>query len=174
MSIALSTLVRPSRSLLLAHVAMALVLLLTALHLALSVNHAQLHYSLNLLLAVICATASIALVALPFRRRTALRIDVTGLGQIRLVETHPHAEAGLVTPSAAEGEVVQLCQGSTLWSSLMVLRLQSVSGRVTTLILLPDSLSDDAFRSLSVACRWIAARHMHHDALCSEHAPWVG
>jgi hypothetical protein len=124
-------------------------------------------------LAIVCAIASIALIVQPLRRKTALRIDVTGLGQIRLVETLPDAAAGSVPRSEAVGEVVQLCQGSTLWPSLMVLRLQAVSGRVTTLILLPDSLSDDAFRALSVACRWIASRQANHDALSNDVSPWM-
>jgi hypothetical protein len=124
-------------------------------------------------LVIVCAIASIALIVQPLRRKTALRIDVTGLGQIRLVETLPDAAARSLPWSDAVGEVVQLRQGSTLWPSLMVLRLQAVSGRVTTLILLPDSLSDDAFRALSVACRWIASRQANHDALSNDVSPWM-
>jgi hypothetical protein len=77
-------------------------------------------------LAIICATASFVLVTRALRPKTGLRIDVTRLGQIRLVDTYPNAEAGFPRLSDAEGEVVQLGQGSTLWSSLMVLRLQPV------------------------------------------------
>ena len=174
MSIALSTTIRPSRLWLWLQLAMASVLLMVCMWLLNAAANVPVASSLSTVLAVICAIASCALVAIAFRPRTALRIDVTGLGQIRLVETNPDAEAGLHRRSNAEGEVVQLCQGSTLWSSLMVLRLQSVSGRMTTLILLPDSLSGDAFRALSVACRWIVARHIHQDALRSDSAPWVG
>ena len=174
MSIALSTQIRTSRLLQLAHCFMAAVLLITSLVLfrAADINHFL--FSVSALLGAICAIASFALVGAAFRRRTALRIDVTGLGQIHLVETCINAGAGSSTRSNTQGEVVRLCPGSTLWSSLMVLRLQSVSGRITTLILLPDSLSDDAFRSLSVACRWIAAKHGRHDALRSDVSPWVG
>lgn len=173
MSIALSAHLRPSRLMTALHFSMAVVLLSTAIWLLQSAGYLGFPFSLHHALAIVCATASIALIVQPLRRKTALRIDVTGLGQIRLVETLPDAAAGSVPRSEAVGEVVQLCQGSTLWPSLMVLRLQAVSGRVTTLILLPDSLSDDAFRALSVACRWIASRQANHDALSNDVSPWM-
>jgi hypothetical protein len=173
MSIALSATIRPSRLLAGLHFAMAAVLLSTSLWLMQSAASFGFSFSLPHVLAILCAIASFALIVQPLRRRTALRIDVTGLGQIRLVETLPDAEAGSTPWSDAVGEVVQLRQGSTLWSSLMVLRLQAVSGRLINLILLPDSLSDDAFRALSVACRWIAASQANHDALSKDMSPWV-
>jgi hypothetical protein len=174
MSIALSATIRPSLLLAIIQLAMSAVLLSTSWWLLQSVDPLGFPFSLHHVLAVICAIASFALIVQPLRRRTALRIDVTGLGQIRLGETLPNAEAGSTPRSDALGEVVQLRQGSTLWPSLMVLRLQAVSGRLTTLILLPDSLSDDAFRALSVACRWIAVSQANHDALSKDTSPWVG
>jgi hypothetical protein len=173
MSIALSAHLRPSRLLTALHFAMAAVLLSTAIWLLQSAGYLGFPFLLHHALAIVCAIASIALIVQPLRRKTALRIDVTGLGQIRLVETLPDAAARSLPWSDAVGEVVQLRQGSTLWPSLMVLRLQAVSGRVTTLILLPDSLSDDAFRALSVACRWIASRQANHDALSNDVSPWM-
>ncbi len=174
MSIALSATIRPSRLLAGFQFVMAAVLLSTSFWLLQSADSFGFSLSLPRVLAILCAIASFALIVQPLRRRTALRIDVTGLGQIRLVETLPDAEAGSTAWSDAVGEVVQLRQGSTLWSSLMVLRLQSVSGRLTNLILLPDSLSDDAFRALSVACRWIAASQANHDTLSKDISAWVG
>ena len=153
---------------------MSAVLLSTSSWLLQSADPLGFSFSLQHVLAIICAIASFALIVQPLRRRTALRIDVTGLGQIRLLETLPDAEAGSTPWSDAVGEVVQLRQGATLWSSLMVLRLQAVSGRLTTLILLPDSVSDDAFHALSVACRWVAASQANHDALSKDISPWVG
>ena len=173
MSIALSAQIVPSRLLQLAYCLMAAVLFITSIVLLRTAGVNHFLFSVNALLGAVCAIASFALVAAAFRRQTALRIDVTGLGQIHLVETCINAGAGSPTRSNAPGEVVRLCPGSTLWSSLMVLRLQSVSGRITTLVLLPDSLSDDEFRSLSVACRWIAAKHGRHDALRTDVSPWV-
>jgi hypothetical protein len=174
MSIALSATIRPSRLLAGLHFAMSAVLLSTSFWLLQSADPLGFSFSLQHVLAIICAIASFALIVQPLRRRTGLRIDVTGLGQIRLLETLPDAEAGSTPWSDAVGEVVQLRQGSTLWPSLMVLRLQAVSGRLTTLILFPDSVSDDAFHALSVACRWVAASQANHDALSKDISPWVG
>ncbi len=174
MSIALSATIRPSRLLAGLQFAMSAVLLSTSSWLLQSADPLGFSFSLQHVLAIICAIASFALIVQPLRRRTGLRIDVTGLGQIRLLETLPDAEAGSTPWSDAVGEVVQLRQGSTLWPSLMVLRLQAVSGRLTTLILLPDSVSDDAFHALSVACRWVAASQANHDALSKDISPWVG
>ncbi len=174
MSIALSATIRPSRLLAGLQFAMSAVLLSTSSWLLQSADSLGFSFSLQHVLAIICAIASFALIVQPLRRRTGLRIDVTGLGQIRLLETLPDAEAGSTPWSDAVGEVVQLRQGSTLWPSLMVLRLQAVSGRLTTLILLPDSVSDDAFHALSVACRWVAASQATHDALSKDISPWVG
>ena len=174
MSIALSATIKPSRFLAGLQFAMSAVLLSTSFWLVQSAAPLGFSFSLPHALAILCAIASFALLAQPLRRRTALRIDVTGLGQIRLLETLPDAEAGSTPWSDAVGEVVQLRQGSTLWPSLMVLRLQAVSGRLTTLILLPDSVSDDAFRALSVACRWVAASQANHDVLSKDISPWVG
>jgi hypothetical protein len=58
----------------------------------------------------------------------------------------------------AQWDTVHLLDGSTLWSGMMLLRLQSESGRVHVLRILPDAVSQHEFRALSVALRWIAAR----------------
>jgi hypothetical protein len=173
MTIALSARVRPSRLWIVLQIAMAAVLLSVACWLFQASAAGGPTDALCYLFVLVCATASFVLVIRALRPRTGLRIDVTRLGQIRLVETYPNAEAGLPRLSDAEGKVVQLRQGSTLWSSLMVLRLQPVTGNTITLILLPDSMRDDAFHALSVACRWIAARQNHHDALSVDLPPWL-
>jgi len=173
MSIALSARVRPSRLWLVLQTAMGAVLLAVSWWLLRAAVAGGLPDALCYPLAIICATASFVLVTQALRPKTGLRIDVTRLGQIRLVETYPNAEAGFPRLSVAEGEVVQLGQGSTLWSSLMVLRLQPVSGSTITLILLPDSMRADAFHALSVACRWIAARQNHRDVPSTDLPHWL-
>ncbi len=109
-------------------------------------------------LSVLCAIAAAGLALFPLSTPKACRIDVTGIGQILLTDTVREAVADRTTQSMATAEVVQLLGDSTLWSSMMVLRLQSASGRITRLVLLPDSMDRKAFRALSVACRWIASR----------------
>lgn len=166
MSIAVSAVVRPSRMFAQLSLLMGIVLLFAAALLERTAEE-QLHHAL----AFVCAIAAGAVVLFPLRRRKACRIDITGLGQIRLVDTSPEAEAELTHASVGEAEVVQLLRGSTFWSSLMVLRLQSDSGRVSVLIILPDSMDCGAFRALSVACRWVAASQPRHPATSADISP---
>lgn len=166
MSIAVSALVRPSRLLAQLSVLMSIDLIVTAIWLERVANE-PLHHAL----ATVCAIVSVAIVLFLLRSRISVRIDITGIGQIRLVDTSLVANAALTNPSASAGEVVQLLRSSTFWSSLMVLRLQSDSGRISVLIILPDSMDGEAFRSLSVACRWIAASHSRDKAMSDEVSP---
>ncbi len=108
-------------------------------------------------LSAVCAIAADGLALFPLSTTKACRIDVTGIGQILLTDTAHEAVVDRTDAAIAAAEVVQLLGDSTLWSSLMVLRLQSASGRITRLVLLPDSMDREAFRALSVACRWIAS-----------------
>lgn len=114
------------------------------------------HYALG----GICAVTGSVLCLFPLLRRKSVRIDVTGIGQIRLVDTSRDAPVASTISSGVGVEVVQLLRDSTFWSSLMVLRLQSGSGRLRVLIILPDSMERSAFHALSVACRWVAARQV--------------
>jgi toxin CptA len=111
-------------------------------------------------MASVCAIAAVGLALFPLSIPKACRIDVTGIGQILLTDTATEAGFDQVTQAIAAAEVVQLLGSSTLWPSLMVLRLQTASGRVIRLVLLPDSMDREAFRALSVTCRWIAARRL--------------
>ncbi|WP_220807239.1 protein YgfX [Noviherbaspirillum aridicola] len=117
------------------------------------------------LLRAILAAASIFLGFFGFyhgvRHRKHQHIDISGTGQIRLVET------GDTGPCAAanrphlkkNGQVVHLLPSSTLWRRMLLLRLRTGSGRIITVPVMPDSVSQDSFRALSVACRWILSRN---------------
>lgn len=148
MSIAVSARIGRSRLLASLCIAMAGVLL----------GAAALLFSDTRALSVVCAIAAAGLALFPLSATKACRIDVTDIGQILLTHTAHEAVADRTDSAIAATEVVQLLGDSTLWSSLMVLRLQSASGRITRLVLLPDSMDREAFRALSVACRWIASR----------------
>ena len=147
MSIAVSTTVTRSRLLAVICVLMACVLLAAGTLLRESP-----------MMASVCAIAAAGLALFPLSLPKTCRVDVTGIGQILLTDTATEAVTDHATQAVAAAEVVQLLGNSTLWPSLMVLRLQSASGRVIRLVLLPDSMDREAFRALSVACRWIAAR----------------
>ena len=90
-----------------------------------------------------------------------IHIDISGTGQLRLTAMRadracteinwPHVDGS--------GEVVRMMNNSTLWPRLLLLRLQSGSGKIIIVPILPDSVSRDSFLALSVACRWIAAQN---------------
>ena len=101
MSIAVSALVRPSRLLALLSLMMGVVLLSAAALIERAADE-PLHHAL----AFVCAIACAGLLLFPLRVRKAFRIDVTGIGQIRLVDTSLVAEAGLTISSSGDGEVV--------------------------------------------------------------------
>ena len=166
MSIAVSAIIRPSRMLAALVLAMSGVLFGAAALLWLQADSL-----LHDVLAGACALTGSALGLFPLLRRKSVHIDVTGIGQIRLVDTSPDAQFVSTSPSVRSVEVVQMLRDSTFWSSLMVLRLQSGSGRVTVLTIFPDSMERSAFHTLSVACRWVAARQMSSQARAFDAIP---
>ncbi|MEW7851354.1 protein YgfX [Massilia aurea] len=92
---------------------------------------------------------------------TARRLDISGLGQLRLtVQQEMRAVARpLVTGStghASEGIAVTLLPGATVWPCCILLRLRAPDGTAGTLAILPDSMSADDFRALAVAVRALA------------------
>lgn len=165
MSVAVSAVVRPSRLFAMLSLLMGVMLLAAAA--MLDAQSSGLHHAL----AVPCVIAAAFVILFPLCAKKSFRIDVTGIGQIRLVDTSLEAEAELTDASISGGEVVQLLRGSTFWSSLMVLRLQTESGRNRVLIILPDSMACDAFHALSVACRWVAASHSRSAVMPSDFSP---
>ena len=94
------------------------------------------------------------------RHRKTLHIDISGAGQIRVAEEFSSSpcEREVDPHLRSNGTVVEMLDDSTLWPGLLVLRLRAGNGRVTVVPILLDCVSKEAFRALSVACRWIAAR----------------
>lgn len=94
------------------------------------------------------------------RHRKTLHIDISGAGQIRVAEevSSSPCEREVDPHLRSNGTVVEMLDDSTLWPGLLVLRLRAGNGRVTVVPILLDCVSKEAFRALSVACRWIAAR----------------
>lgn len=76
-------------------------------------------------------------------------IDITSDGRIRLA-------ANVAFSPKGQGKLMQLSE-STFWPMLMILHLRHDTTEQVVRIL-PDSLSRESFRALSVACRWIASR----------------
>jgi hypothetical protein len=113
-----------------------------------------------LLIALFCIGSSLFAFFYQFRPKKALRIDISGIGQIRLRE---YIEVDRVSDerqdiTAISEEEYQMKEGSTLWSNLLFLQLVSSAGQTRNLRIFPDSVTSDEFRALYIACRWIAAR----------------
>ncbi len=100
--------------------------------------------------ALACALCALLLARRAGQRPNVRRIDISGLGEIRLTVQQ---EASATGPLA-------LCPGSTLWPRLLLLRLRprEGGGRALALALLPDSVAPGAFRALAVAVRHVAER----------------
>jgi toxin CptA len=92
------------------------------------------------------------------RHRKTIQIDISSSGQLRLTEVvnegacrggnWPHVEKN--------GQLFCLMMNSTIWPHLLLLRLQAESGLIQVVLILPDCVSKENFRAMSVACRWVA------------------
>jgi len=161
MSIATSVEVKQSRVLYALTLAMTFVLWLTAWQLVMMARTQTTNFA-YVLASVVCAIAGWLLVLSCRTQVKNRRIDITATGQIRLTHTSHSAficDRGHNVVSGEEGEVVQLLRDSTLWSCMLILRLHTGSGKVIVLPILRDSMTSAAFRSVCVACRWIAAQN---------------
>ncbi|WP_460841572.1 protein YgfX [Noviherbaspirillum agri] len=160
MSIAVSAIVQPSRALFVMVTAMSGIVASVALTVALGLVG-----ELSVLIRSGLTGLLLILAVFGFyhgtSHRKTIHIDISGAGQIRLTKMNESGSCANANWPHVEdsAEVVQISRDSTIWPHLLLLRLQSDSGIVSTLPILPDSVSRDSFRSLSVACRWIAARN---------------
>lgn len=103
-----------------------------------------------------------------YRGRKTIRIDISGTGKIWLTHYSVLETLSLISEEAGsfkknEGVLVQLMEGSTLWSNLLLLHLRSEQGDIFILPILPDCVTSEVFRALSVAFRWIAMQEVQRD-----------
>ena len=157
MSIAVSAVVNPSRSLVAAVGGMCVAVALFAGMIGLG-QIGELSDHSRLLVAGSCIIAAFFGFYQIVRTRKTFRIDISGIGQIRLEE---YIVAGRFSSpaEAAKSEVVDLMPDSTIWPHLLLLRLRSEDKQITVLPILRDCIGGDDFRALSIACRWIAAQN---------------
>ncbi|MGZ5203168.1 MAG: protein YgfX [Telluria sp.] len=105
-------------------------------------------------LAPLCAAffllAAARLAQAAARPNKTLRIDISGLGQLRLTVQQDLRGRSAHSQNAVP---VVLLSGSTLWPQLMLLRLRSDDGEVVVLPVLRDSVTPQQFRALAVALR---------------------
>ncbi|GAB3466280.1 hypothetical protein GCM10027321_32280 [Massilia terrae] len=83
------------------------------------------------------------------RRTKTRRIDISGLGQLRLA-----VQQGVGQGGAQDAAVpVTVAPGSTVWPQLLLLLLRAPDGGLTVLPVLRDSVTPQQFRALAVAVR---------------------
>jgi toxin CptA len=92
---------------------------------------------------------------------TAHRLDISGLGQLRLTVQQEMRAAGALhvagsSGPTSEGVAVTLLPGATVWPGCILLLLRTAAGKTVALVVLRDSLSPGDFRALSVAVRSLA------------------
>jgi toxin CptA len=166
MSIAVSVVIKPSRLAFAMVGAICIGSVLTGLAIGLG-RVGDIGIPVRVTLAGACICAGFRGVYYAMRMRKAHHIDISGIGQMRLVETTALADPAFcdgAPDSMHAGEVVSLMDDSTLWPFLLLLRLQAEDKRISTVVVLPDSVGRAGFRALSVACRWIVAHSSAADA----------
>lgn len=147
MSIAVTAAVKPSRLLRAALAACAAMHAGAAVALAAGAAGAPARPGL---LAGACLLCAVLLLRQALRRPKVRRIDISGLGEIRLTVQQ---EAG------GEPSPLVLQAASTLWPQLLLLLLRRQGGGgLVVLLVLPDSVAPGAFRALAVALRIVAER----------------
>jgi hypothetical protein len=148
MSIAVTAVVRPSACLRLLHAGFAVSALFVA---------AQLPFCY----AISCASASFWGLCSLLRGAKTHRLDISGVGQIRLaVYLLPALHSPLPAAPQPVAEPVEILAGSTCWPCLLLLRLRREGGAVEVLAVLPDSVAPGAFRPLALACRACTAKKL--------------
>jgi toxin CptA len=161
MSIAVSAVLKPSRLLLVLVTGMCLGVNAIGWALVFGIL-GVLPGSWRILIGGLCIGASIISFYYNLRHRKTLGIDISGIGQIRLNEYTVLDKLTKVGQFrevlGAKGQLVRLREESTLWPILLILFVEFEDGRKEVLRILPDCVPSDTFRSLTVACRWIAAR----------------
>ncbi len=106
--------------------------------------------------ALVCILGGVAVLCSPAPGRNVRRIDISGVGQLRLTVQQGMGGDGVRGQQTALA--VTLAAGSTLWPGMLALRLRGDNGAVIALVLLPDSVAAGQFRRLAVALRHLAAR----------------
>ena len=88
---------------------------------------------------------------------TVRRVDISGVGQLRLTVQQEFGEGAGVAAIAAPGSPMTLLPGATVWPCCILLRLRAENGVTWPLVLLPDSVTPGQYRALAVALRVMAS-----------------
>lgn len=157
MSIAVSAVVQQSRYLAGLLVLMCAALLLTAGVVGFGLV-GDMHVAVRSSIAILCMACASYVFFRTLKNRKIYKIHISGSGQIRLA-----ASIAGRTTEWDEEELVELLPDSTLWPGLLLLRLQNAVRQTHNVVILPDAVTPESYRSLLVACRWIVMRHADAD-----------
>lgn len=166
MSIAISAEIRPSRIFSSIFLGFATFFLLTGILIGMGkVGHFS--FVSRQLLVLFLVLTFFFLIFSYFISRKTLRIDISGNGQIRLKEyrrsvSKPSSED---TFSSTCIESWELAENSTVWPALLILRLKTGNGRKTIVLICPDSVKKEQFKSLYTSIRWIEAHRKMHEKM---------
>lgn len=159
-SIIVTVVVRPSKFLDVLLCSMCLCVALVGIAIAF-VWVGDLSLPFRMSIAAACILASTAFFSAKYHRKT-YQISISGDGQIRLSEygavLNRKGCSGFDDISD-EVLLVSLQDNSIIWPQLLLLRLKGDNKKTFNVPILADSLSVSDFRSLSVACRWIATHN---------------
>jgi toxin CptA len=160
MSIAVSAVIRPSRMLLALSACMALCVCLGGAAIAFG-SVVDLPRPNRLVIGLACQMLAFGAFSANLGSRKTFRLDISGVGQIRLMEYSGVAPCSLPETSPQEDAAVfRLVENSVLWPHVLMVRLESPGGGRRLLTILSDCTGDEEFRAVSVACRWIAAHNI--------------
>ncbi|HTN67497.1 MAG TPA: protein YgfX [Burkholderiaceae bacterium] len=162
MSIAIYAVIKPSPTLHVLTCGMCLGVLSIAAVVALGAVGQLLPPASRILISICCFFIAFSVFYQRIRSRSEFHIHISGSGQIRLAECKS-AGPGKTNKSSLLAKMdmeARLMPATTIWSWLLLLRLQLDDRRVVVVPILPDCVPPSTFRALSVACRWLAA-HDH-------------
>lgn len=149
MSIAVSAVVKPSRTLRWALAAYAVVNLAVA---AALLAAAPGGFRAPLAIAACCLLAGAGALAALRSAGNKRRIDISGVGQMRVTVQQKLSAAGM------QNSPCTLLPGSAVWPRLLMLRLRGDDGKTVVVAVLADSVSAEEFRALAVAIRAIGGQ----------------
>lgn len=92
------------------------------------------------------------------KKRSSVFLDISGTGDLRFGSVQSDSAGGRSQLDPTSMPTYFLMAGSVINPFVLILRLADKYGIVNTLIIFPDSVSVDAFRRLSLACRWLAGQ----------------
>ena len=152
MSIAVTAVIRPSLRISIATHILCIVILLAGIAVGYGAM-GSFSPSGRILIAAISIPASFLAIILFRRREFPVRLEILDSGEIWLARMETNSDK-----MDFGRQRVELTGDTTLWPNLMILRLRAEDGRVLVVRVLPDTVSAQEYRALSVALRWIAMR----------------